>query len=299
MQPGRALHQRIFREQVLPALRSNRIKRWSRFRRCHVSAEYIHSVFTALLSSFKTTGLPSTCCVCATFGNDAVCADCLDQFAKPRHRCSTCAVPLIDAQQQRCGACLILGSVLDSCHAAVDYAYPWDTLLQRFKYSDGGDLRAQPALANTLALVMQHSAEQNQTLSNALAQAQRSDWIIPVALHPERQKERGFNQAGVFAQALFPDHSRIRNDLLLRIKNTAVQATLPRDTRIHNLRGAFIAAPLTAYLLKGSRVTLIDDVTTTTATLNAAAQALRQAGAEQVHAIVFARAIGAARVAPA
>ncbi len=247
-------------------------------------------MFTALLSSLKTTDLPSTCCVCATFGRDAVCADCLAQFAAPRHRCSTCAVPILDASQKRCGACLTLGSVLDSCHAAVDYAYPWDALLQKFKYSDGGDLRAQPALANTLALVMQHSAEQNQTLSNALAQAQRCDWIIPVALHPERQKERGFNQASVFAQALLPDHPRIRNDLLTRIKNTDAQATLPRDTRIHNLRGAFIAAPLTANLLKGSRVTLIDDVTTTTATISAAANALRQAGAVQVNAIVFARA---------
>lgn len=216
--------------------------------------------------------------------------DCLEQFAQPRHRCSTCALPLIDAKQSRCGACLTLGSVLDSCRAAVDYAFPWDALLKRFKYSDGGDLSAQPALAKRLAWVMRHAAAQDAGLAQALQEARRADWIIPVALHAERQKERGFNQASAFAQALFPDHTRIRNDLLLRIKNTAVQATLPRDTRIHNLRGAFIAAPLTASALKGTRVCLVDDVTTTTATLSAAAQALRQAGAHQVHAIVFARA---------
>ena len=214
------------------------------------------------------------------------------QFAQMRHRCSTCAITLVDKAQTRCGACLTLGSALDSCHAAVDYTYPWDTLLQRFKYSDGGDLRAQPALAKRMALVMQHAAMQDATLAKALQDAQRSDWIIPIALHPERQKERGFNQASAWAQTLFPNHPRLNNDLLLRIKNTAVQATLPRDTRIHNMRGAFIAAPLTAHLLKGTHITLIDDVATTTATLSAAAQALRQAGAEQVHAIVFARAIG-------
>ncbi|MBS7808308.1 ComF family protein [Variovorax sp. PCZ-1] len=247
-------------------------------------------MLTTLLSSLKSASLPSSCGVCAAFGRSAVCEDCLEQFAKPRHRCSTCALPLIDTAQKRCGACLTLGSELDSCHAAVDYAYPWDALLQRFKYSDSGDLSAQPALAKRLALVMHHTAGQNQNLAQALRDAQRSDWIIPVALHPERQLERGFNQANAFAQALFPNHPHIRNDLLLRIKNTAVQATLPRDTRIHNLRGAFIAAPLTAHLLKGIRVTLVDDVTTTTATLSAAAQALRQAGAHQVHAIVFARA---------
>jgi ComF family protein len=138
--------------------------------------------------------------------------------------------------------------------------------------------------------VMRHVAEQDAALATALQQASRSDWIIPVALHPERQRERGFNQAHRFAQALFPKHPGLRHDLLLRIKNTAVQATLPRDTRIHNLRGAFIAAPLTASLLKGTRVCLVDDVTTTTATLSAAAQALRQAGVHQVDAVVFARA---------
>ncbi len=197
---------------------------------------------------------------------------------------------MIDEKQLRCGACLTLGTVLDSCHTAVDYAYPWDALLQRFKYSDHGDLSAQPALAKRLALVMQYTSTLDEMLAAALQEAQRSDWIIPVSLHPERQKERGFNQASMFARALFPDHSRIHNNLLLRIKNTAVQATLPRDTRIHNLRGAFIAAPLTASLFKGTSVTLVDDVTTTTATLSAAAYALRLAGAQLVHAIVFARA---------
>ncbi len=247
-------------------------------------------MFTALLSSLKTVSLPSSCSVCHSFGRAAVCADCLHQFAPICHRCSTCALPLIDTAQTRCGACLALGSALDSCYAAVDYAYPWDALLQRFKYSDSGDLNAQPALAKPMALVLQHAASQDTPLAKALHVTQRCDWIIPVPLHPERQKERGFNQANMFAQALFPDHYRIRNDLLLRIKNTDVQATLPREMRMHNLRGAFIAAPLNAHLLKGTRVTLIDDVTTTSATLSAAAQALRQAGALHVHALVFARA---------
>ena len=224
-----------------------------------------------------------------------MCKGCLEQLAQKRHRCTTCALPLIDTAQTRCGACLTLGSVLDSCHAAVDYAYPWDALLQRFKYSDGGELRAQPALAKSMASVTQYASAQDASLALALQEAQRADWIIPVALHPERQKERGFNQAHAFAKALFPNQPRLRSDLLLRIRNTAVQATLPRETRIHNMRGAFIAAPLTAHLLTGTRITLIDDVSTTTATLSAAAQALRQAGARQINAIVFARAVGATR----
>jgi ComF family protein len=250
-------------------------------------------MFTSLLRALPDL-LPSSCSVCHAWGKQAVCEDCLAAFAAPRLRCATCALPLhaIGAMPvKRCGACLTLGSPLDACHAAVDYAYPWDKLLQRMKYSDGGDLRAQPALGRSVASVIRHVAQRDADLATALQQASRSDWIIPVALHPQRQRERGFNQACAIAQALFPGHPRIRQDLLLRIKNTAIQANLPRDARLPNLRSAFIAAPLKASDLKGCEVTLVDDVTTTTATLGAAAQALRQAGARVVNALVFARAV--------
>ena len=197
---------------------------------------------------------------------------------------------MASAAALRCGACLSLGSALDSCHAAVDYAYPWDSLIQRFKYSDGTDLGAAPALARGLAQVMRNVAQRDTSLAQALIEAAQSAWIIPVALHPDRQQERGFNQASVLAQALFPKNSKIRNDLLMRIKKTASQATLAHDARAYNLKDAFIAAPELAHELQGTTVTLIDDVTTTTATLGAAAAALRRAGARHIHALVFARA---------
>ncbi len=189
----------------------------------------------------------------------------------------------------RCGACLTLGSALDNCHAAVDYAYPWDKLLQRLKYADAGDLTAQPALAKALAQITLYVAALDPALQQALLQASRYDVVIPIPLHPKRQQERGFNQAQHLAQALLPTVDRIRTDLLLRTKNTATQADLPRDTRMGNVRHAFAANPLLAHQLKGVSVLLIDDVTTTTATLSAAANALRQAGATHVHALVFAR----------
>jgi ComF family protein len=235
--------------------------------------------------------LPSCCKVCQRWCDALVCRDCLHQFAPARHRCRTCAVGLISTSQERCGGCLSIGTPIEACHAAVDYAYPWDAMLQRFKYSDGGDLSAQPELAKSMASVARHVAQQDAAFARAFDAAYTSDWLIPIALHPERQRQRGFNQAHAFAQALLPKHPRLRTDLLLRIKNTAVQARLPRDAREHNMRGAFIIAPLSAHLLQGSRVTLIDDVTTTSATLVAAAQVLMKAGAREIHAVVFARAV--------
>jgi ComF family protein len=262
--------------------------------------EYIHCMFTSLLARSQAL-LPSSCSVCHAWGSQAICAACLAAFAAPRRRCTTCALPLPsvlptsshagEAAPLRCGACLSLGSQLDACHSAVDYAYPWNGLIARFKYSDGGDLRAQPALASSMACVMRHVAERDAALAQGLNEASRSDWIIPMALHPLRQRERGFNQALALARALFPAHPRIRSDFLLRIKNTAIQADLPRDARAGNLRAAFIVAPLNAAQLKDTHISLVDDVTTTTATLSAAAQALRQAGARRVSAVVFARTV--------
>lgn len=252
--------------------------------------EYIEDMKQGLFSAIFQH-VPSSCQVCRLWGQALVCADCLARFAKPKHRCRTCAVSLISSSQDRCGNCLSIGTVLDACHAAVDYAYPWDALLQRFKYADTGELSAEPSLSQSMAEVARHAAQQDPAFAQALLLASRSDWIIPIALHPERQHSRGFNQAHAFAQALFPKHPRLRTDLLERIKNTAVQASLPLDERAPNMRGAFIASPLQAQALKGSRVTLIDDVTTTCATLSAAAQALLQAGAREVNAIVFARAL--------
>ncbi len=183
-----------------------------------------------------------------------------------------------------------MGSALDACHAAVDYAYPWQLLLQRFKYSDSGDLTAQPSLAHCLAYVMKEVARQDASLQAALREAQKS-WLIPVPLHPDRQRERGFNQASALAHALFPGHPRLDGDLLLRVKNTAIQANLPRDSRAHNLRHAFAVPPSKVGILKGESVILIDDVATTTATISAAAAALRQVGVKEIRALVMARAV--------
>jgi ComF family protein len=246
-------------------------------------------MFNRLLTRLGSS-IPNACWVCHAWAQEAVCSDCLAQFARPRLRCTTCATPLASSSGDlRCGACLTLGSSLDSCHTAVDYAYPWDKLLQRLKYADAGDLTAQPSLAKALAQVARHVAELDTVLQQALQHANRCDIVIPIPLHRERQLERGFNQAHRFARALLPTTDRIRTDLLLRTKNTAIQADLPRDARLANLRHAFAANPLLAHQLKGASILLIDDVATTTATLNAATHALLHAGATHVHALVFAR----------
>ncbi len=115
------------------------------------------------------------------------------------------------------------------------------------------------------------------------------DLMIPVPLHPQKQRDRGFNQSELLAAGV----TRIldlpqRTDLLQRIRHTQPQAQLNRVQRLQNVAGAF--APQHDARLHGETVLLIDDVATTGATLRACAQVLQEIGAGDIWALTVARA---------
>ena len=111
--------------------------------------------------------------------------------------------------------------------------------------------------------------------------------VVPVPLHPSRRRERGFNQAADLARHLgLPVHHALR-----RTRATASQASLPAARRHKNVRGAFVAARSAGWLA-GAVVILVDDVSTTGATLEACAQALKAAGIAEVRALTAARVVG-------
>jgi ComF family protein len=112
------------------------------------------------------------------------------------------------------------------------------------------------------------------------------DLIIPVSLHPERRRRRGFDQARLIGRRLSRETGLpLGEDWLRRIRPTRPQASLDRFARSDNVQGAFAASPEMA----GKRVLLVDDVMTTGATLRDAARACRESGAGQVYALAFAR----------
>jgi ComF family protein len=110
--------------------------------------------------------------------------------------------------------------------------------------------------------------------------------LVPVPLHPRRQRERGFNQAELLAGRVRGACGLSVRKLLRRIRPTSPQAGFDREERIKNLQGAFVAAGLEE---PGGDYLLVDDVSTTGATLDACASALRSAGAGRVFAMVVAR----------
>lgn len=115
--------------------------------------------------------------------------------------------------------------------------------------------------------------------------------LVPVPLSPARVRERGYNQAERLASALSV-HWRIPvwTDVVRRTRDTKSQVRLTPSERTGNVLHAFADTPETKARLRGAHVVLVDDVITTAATLNAAAEALTSSGARIISFITFGRA---------
>lgn len=116
----------------------------------------------------------------------------------------------------------------------------------------------------------------------------RADVLVPVPLHRERRRERGYNQAEVIARPLAKRlNLKFQPDILVRTKPRPPQLLLSRTERWTSVRGAY--ATREGAKVDNLRVMLVDDVMTTGATLDACARALKKAGAAAVLGLTVAR----------
>ena len=120
--------------------------------------------------------------------------------------------------------------------------------------------------------------------------------VIPVPMHPVKQRQRGFNHAELLARAAMAEMRRrhpqwrlhLETSLLKRVRVTVSQAGLTSHQRRQNLRGAFFAPH--PGRLAGQNVLLVDDIYTTGATARACSRVLMNAGAASVRVATVARA---------
>jgi ComF family protein len=114
------------------------------------------------------------------------------------------------------------------------------------------------------------------------------DLVVPVPLHPLKERERGFNQSALLARHLSRALGIPCDETILRrTKPTETQTHLNRGQRAANMKSAFVIRP--GLCLDGSRIILVDDVFTTGATTSDCARALGQAGAAEVRVWTVAR----------
>ncbi|WP_273389909.1 ComF family protein [Thermomonas hydrothermalis] len=215
---------------------------------------------------------PPRCLICAAPGAPGrdLCPDCHATLPWLHQACPRCALP--QPRAQRCPACRQSdGGALTRVHAGFEYAFPLDQLLPRLKFH--GDLAVARVLAHCLA--------------ERFAGLPRPQVLVPVPLHRRRLRWRGYDQALELARPLARRLGvPLRDDLLVRRHATAAQTSLNAAARQRNLHAAFGVRSGAAL---PTRVTLFDDVMTTGATVQAAAQALRAAGVTVVEAWVCAR----------
>ncbi|MDD5031740.1 MAG: ComF family protein [Patescibacteria group bacterium] len=110
--------------------------------------------------------------------------------------------------------------------------------------------------------------------------------LVPVPLHPRRERWRGFNQVSAIAKTVTAHFNLELSTDLIRVKHRTPQAKLSEKERKKNIKDCFA---WTKADLANRRVIIVDDVTTTGSTLNECAKILKQAGASEVWGLVVAK----------
>jgi ComF family protein len=219
--------------------------------------------------------LPAHCLLCgqAGAGQRDLCDGCAAQFVRNAVSCPRCALPLA-APAPLCGECLRREPRFATAYAPFIYCSPLDQLITRLKF--GRNLAAGRVLAEVWI-------DAWSTAPPRLPEA-----LIPVPLHAQRLRERGYNQALELARPLAAAwRIPLSDNALVRTRSTPAQSNLQANQRRRNLRGAFSVATHAAL---PAHVALLDDVMTTGATLHECTRTLLRAGVERVDVWVLARA---------
>ena len=223
-----------------------------------------------MVSGFKFAIIPQLlwpprCLVCGGAGTPGLdlCPGCAADLPRAAHACRRCARPLPPAAPPVCGHCRRRPPPYQACIAGLLYRPPADQLVLGLKFAQR--LGHAPLLAALLAEIA--------------SGADRPQALVPVPLHRNRLRQRGFNQSLEIARPLarhldLPLAPRV----LARVRPTQPQSGLDARGRSRNVRGAFICTAE----VSDRHLALVDDVITTGSTVAEAARALLRAGASRV-----------------
>ena len=249
--------------------------------------EGLRSWLTAASDALVSVIFPADCRLCGQLLTDSrrtpICSKCLDSFEPIAPTvCGICGCPLFglqlkEGQPRLCLACQNKTYGFDCARSFAIYQGPLVRAILLLKLEQIEPLGAW--FAKRLSDVIGGERDRY-----------AADVVVPVPLHRQRERERGYNQAALISKPLA---KRLRLPhkalLLLRTKARPEKRILTLEERWESVRGAFATRP--GSQVDNLRVLLVDDVLTTGATLDACARALREAGAKSVVGLTVARAI--------
>lgn len=213
-----------------------------------------------------------------TGGENGICRQCEEQITFLHEPlCGLCSKPLIQGTKGGiCSECCRNTTYFDFVRAAALYQGQVRHWLYQFKYGN------QKGFSYPLGQLLLRTVETNIAFI-------RTDLIVPVPLHKERLKWRGYNQSLLLARELEKQWGKapVAEEVLQRIHDTTPQSQLSKEQRRSNLKDAFLVND--SQKLFGKHVLLVDDIFTTGATANSCAKALKAAGAKWVGVLVVAR----------
>jgi ComF family protein len=189
--------------------------------------------------------------------------------------CTTCGHPFSGVMEagRQCPHCEQLVPVFGGGRTAVVLRGPARSLVHALKYHHGLHV-----LRDVVAIMRS---------CPGYAEFARGAVLVPVPLHPRKQRERGYNQSELLAECVrtaSPETSLV--PVLIRVADTVSQTAFNREARQANLKNAFALAP-GAVINPQTRYLIVDDVFTTGSTLNACAAVLRRARALNVDVLTF------------
>lgn len=226
----------------------------------------INSLFTQLIKG--------NCLLCdAPTAGIELCEDCFSTLPRSPHRCPVCSLPA--SQGKTCGHCLREKPYFDQTTALFDYAHPVDYLVRQLKF------HRKLAFARLLGQFLRDRLKSDTLL------ASQPQLVLPVPLHKQRLRQRGFNQSLELARPLAKAlNIPLTANLCTRTVNTEQQTAIPAAKRKSNVKQAFTVTSS----LNPEHVLIVDDVMTTGATVNELARVLKQAGVARISVLVVARA---------
>lgn len=235
-----------------------------------------------LKKTFLDLLFPRACAACARPVGDEflyLCWDCIAELDYIRECfCRICGDPAnaLVGDDWICARCAGKSPAFNAARSAVRYRGIIRNALMSFKYHNA------VWLAQDFVLLLQGLTAGQWLESMAL------DGIVPVPLHPRKERRRTYNQAALLAAGLSRAMGlKLLNDCLIRTKDLGTQTHLTQSARSVNVRDAFgLKKP---DKIDGRRLLLVDDVMTTGATANACAQVLKYAGAAAVYVATVAR----------